>query len=71
MTAGIVNPERPTKGATGVAYRFLRIDPDVGAVAARGRLEHPDRRSARQLGALTRPAAQQRLVDGVARTSAT
>ena len=52
--------------SAGTVYRFAAIDPDMGAVAARGRVEHPDRRPAGQLGAHARPAAIERLVDRLA-----
>ncbi len=50
MTAGIVNPDHRSKGAGGAAIPLPPLDPDVGAVAPRRRLEHPHGRSAGQLG---------------------
>ena len=49
MSAGIVNPDRPPEGSGRRRLPLPPLDPDVGAVAARGRLEHPDGRSAGQL----------------------
>ena len=61
MTSDDPESSTPTAGSRGRDRRastaFLRSHPDVGAVADRGRLEHPDARPARQLVPLPRPAA--------------
>ena len=62
----VVNPDQ-REGSRTSRLPLPPLDPDVGAVAARGHLEHPHRRSAGQLGPHPCRPAEQWLVDRVAR----